>query len=614
MTKQPILAKPTHLRGDDRAAALDTKGVISLLLASVAAALLLEAGTVCGTPGASVLPLTAWSKTRLVIFFVLALAFFVISQRRDWAKRLTCATRQKASWVRDHAKPIAVCTAISLVGAIAVGTVITVLTGFSEPELLLPFLFILFANIAVIIEMLHEHSHAYAAFFLFCLLSVGIWFCVASPMKFVYSYDDEIHYSRAESLSYLTAPTITEADTSLDAPEYRDLSKPVIFSVTEQQETREQLDCENEQPPFQTLSSFTTVYNSSILAVSTLGAIPSAFGLWIGRLLHLSFSFVFILGKLCNLLFYGITIYSGMKHLASKQCLVGTIALTPMALFLACNYSYDPWITALSIYAFCRFISELQHPECPLTRGATFAMVATLVLALLPKAIYFPMVLLLLLMPKAKFVTARARRNYRLIVCGASLLLAVSFLLPMLIGGAGSGDSRGGSSVDSTGQIAFIMGNIPGYLSILTNFALSYIAPGCVTESLDSLAYVGTASALDRCLEVILLASMLFDVDATDIKYLGRATIRVSVVGLAALTVGLVCTALYISFTPVGSNTFAGVQGRYLIPLLFPLLALLPNLRIPHPNQSTLAVLTACANVFILFGALAIVFLPKFVA
>jgi hypothetical protein len=35
---------------------------------------------------------------------------------------------------------------------------------------------------------------------------------------------------------------------------------------------------------------------------------------------------------------------------------------------------------------------------------------------------------------------------------------------------------------------------------------------------------------------------------------------------------------------------------------------------ISHPKQSTLAVLAACANVFILFGALVIVFLPKFVA
>ena len=36
--------------------------------------------------------------------------------------------------------------------------------------------------------------------------------------------------------------------------------------------------------------------------------------------------------------------------------------------------------------------------------------------------------------------------------------------------------------------------------------------------------------------------------------------------------VGLAITAMYISFTPVGSNTVAGCQFRYLLPVIFPIL------------------------------------------
>ena len=37
---------------------------------------------------------------------------------------------------------------------------------------------------------------------------------------------------------------------------------------------------------------------------------------------------------------------------------------------------------------------------------------------------------------------------------------------------------------------------------------------------------------------------------------------------IVASSIALVCTALYVSFTSVGSNTIAGCQARYLTPLL----------------------------------------------
>lgn len=605
---------PTHLSQDAGGAAFRAVDVIRLLLTSMIAAILLEAGTVFGTPGADILSLAAWSKTRLVIFFLLALVVIAVGQRRNWIGRFVSATRRKASWVRNHIKPIIACTTISLVAAIVIGTAVTVLTEFSEPELLFPFLFILFANVTVIVEMVHQHSRSYEAFFLFLLLSVGIWFCVASPVKFVYSYDDETHYAAAESLSYITAPVVTSTDVMINTPENRNPDNNSAYSLSEEEESYEAYNAAGAASSLQKLPSFSTVYGGSILSTAVVGYLPSAAGLWVGRLLHLPFTLLFVLGKLANLLFYGIVIYRGMKYLASKRCLMGAIAISPISLFLACSYSYDPWIIALSVYAFCRFVAELEHPEQSLTRGTAIGMIGTLFLAFLPKAIYFPMVLLLLLMPKAKFASRRSCHAYRLAICGASLLLLLSFVLPMLVGGAGTGDARGGSGVNSTGQISYILSDMPGYLSVLVSFALSYVSPSAVSDAMVFLGYLGPAPVMAIPAGITMIALAVFDTDSNNIRQLGHAGIRIAATLLFALTVGLVCTALYISYTAVGSETIAGVQGRYLIPLLFPLLALLPNLRIPYPKQSTLAAMTACANVFILFGTLAIVFLPKFVA
>jgi len=44
----------------------------------------------------------------------------------------------------------------------------------------------------------------------------------------------------------------------------------------------------------------------------------------------------------------------------------------------------------------------------------------------------------------------------------------------------------------------------------------------------------------------------------------------------------LVSTALYIGFTSVGADTIAGMQGRYLLPLLFPAFYVVGSFRIQN--------------------------------
>ena len=44
---------------------------------------------------------------------------------------------------------------------------------------------------------------------------------------------------------------------------------------------------------------------------------------------------------------------------------------------------------------------------------------------------------------------------------------------------------------------------------------------------------------------------------------------------LIFLSIGCIWGSLYVSFTPVGSTTINGVQNRYFIPLIMPLLLLL---------------------------------------
>lgn len=62
-----------------------------------------------------------------------------------------------------------------------------------------------------------------------------------------------------------------------------------------------------------------------------------------------------------------------------------------------------------------------------------------------------------------------------------------------------------------------------------------------------------------------------------------RTALRAAAVyGTLFVTIALAATSLYVSFTSVASNTDAGMQPRYILPILFPALLLLGSSRVQN--------------------------------
>jgi uncharacterized membrane protein len=81
-------------------------------------------------------------------------------------------------------------------------------------------------------------------------------------------------------------------------------------------------------------------------------------------------------------------------------------------------------------------------------------------------------------------------------------------------------------------------------------------------------SYLGQGSIAREIPIAIVLATAVLDKNGTKGKTVAMIIVTVS---SFFVTVFLVATAMYISFTPVGLNTVLGCQYRYLIPVLFPL-------------------------------------------
>lgn len=144
----------------------------------------------------------------------------------------------------------------------------------------------------------------------------------------------------------------------------------------------------------------------------------------------------------------------------------------------------------------------------------------SLVLGLGPKAIYFPLFALLLLLPKSKFSSVQQYRQISSDLSSvAAVLVLMSFVIPMLFDSVPS-DTRGGSTVSGSDQIFYILSHPLTYTKVLLGFLWEYVSSfTCITD----FAYLGTVSG---SFSLLLLGAVVFT-DKSDLdRYTSAGKVR----------------------------------------------------------------------------------------
>ena len=306
--------------------------------------------------------------------------------------------------------------------------------------------------------------------------------------------------------------------------------------------------------------------------IKHISSLPGSLIYMLGTMIGLPFTTKYIIAHLVYVVINAAAIYYGMHRLKQGKMLYAVIATFPTAVFLASNYSYDYWVTCLSMLGFAYLIGELQRPDELLTRKHAAIIITCFLAAFLPKAIYFPLTLSCFLIGRDKFRSSKELVQFRFFVILVFLFLIATFLVPMIMNDPGISDSRGGEDVNSTNQIAYIISNPLEFIQTLGFFLLNYLSIEGTRSYIGFFAYLGLTPKVTWIISLVLLA-------VTAVTDGGIPSSRKSAMkqilymySIALTTVALVSTALYISFTAVGSSTIAGCQPRYLIPLVFPAL------------------------------------------
>lgn len=299
------------------------------------------------------------------------------------------------------------------------------------------------------------------------------------------------------------------------------------------------------------------------------------------KLLGLPLSLTYVLVRMTNLFMYIMVIFFAVRKLPKGKLLMSAIALLPTPMFLACGISYDTIVTGF-IYLGFAYLFAMMLNDKKSTVWEYLVYICAFGYGSSRKAIYIPLILLGLILPHRCFKDRKTEKWMKAGIVAVFVIMMSTFILPELISPITEGDLRGGNT-SHVGQMGSVFSHIFVYAGILLSSIWKYLFEFGVGEiSLDHFAYMGSGTLI--YLIVIYLVTLTLTSENTVYakneknKWVSKEMpliVKILLFFLIFVVVCLIWTSMYLSYTEVGKMTIAGVQGRYYIPLLFPVLFLL---------------------------------------
>lgn len=408
--------------------------------------------------------------------------------------------------------------------------------------------------------------------FLVTALVMGVALITMLPSQKV-AWDEEYHFIHSYNMSItgkvVEAPLVSYYgdDTAVSSLLYPQTSE-------EYASMNAYLDGENlyDNPEYETKASF---------ELKDIGHIPSAIGIGIGRLFKQPLSVLYRLGRIFNLLAYVAITFFAIRHTKICKKIMTVIALLPTTVFLAATYSYDAVLIACAFLAAAYMFTVFADKESKMTWKTYGIIMVSMFVVCGIKMLYAPLLIALLFVPKDRFANSKTRIIMKSSIFVLFLAVMAIMLLPTLVststGAEAAGDARGGST-SASGQLKYILSNPGGYTKLLLSSIVRNFADYTVGTSIYGwFAHLGPFSVSS----IITVVVMFFAVTDTNEGITLTKWPRI-IIGI--LSFGIICliwTALYMSFTPVGMGEILGVQARYYMPIIIPMMTIvnLPQIR-----------------------------------
>lgn len=393
------------------------------------------------------------------------------------------------------------------------------------------------------------------------------------------SWDEQVHFESAYRASFGSTIQFTEAAIQmkgLTTPNYDTLEeKGLIAAYTQERNDYPNADLK---------------YQQRFILYNVRAYLPQSIMLAIARILDLPFSWAFMLGKFGNLLFYTIVMAIAIRVAKIGKIYIATLGLLPTPLFLASVYAYDAVITCLVFLGFILWLNEILEKDKKMKWYTVLTMIVCFVAGSWSKPIYMAMMLLLCFLPKNKFDNRLKSVIFKAGVVVVAGLMLYTIVSPPIQASSGYeaiqtdlqyfGDKRV-ANTSFTGQMNYILKNPLVYTGILLrslkNSAFDYLLG---TSSWLLYAYLGRFPEIFAALSSLLILGTSLIQVGEDRKYVLATKWKILIGIMAFGMASLIWTGMYLTFTGVGETHINGVQGRYYIPFILPLMFLFKNNKI----------------------------------
>lgn len=295
--------------------------------------------------------------------------------------------------------------------------------------------------------------------------------------------------------------------------------------------------------------------------------LPQAVGISAARLLKLNFIWIFILGRVFNLLFYSLCLYVAVKRAPRFKVLLGLTGIFPMALHQAASFSYDGFINGMSLVLISSLLKAI-YEEGPLSsRDYRWILISGMLLAP-AKIVYAPILLLAFLIPKQRFSGTREqiRKTVGLfVVCSVSIAV---FQIQNIVGMSGLDTA---SELNWEGQYNYTVSYILGHpLSTVKIFWNSFAINAedwfvrSIGASLSGLTLSISKQIIWGFCGLTILSAFEYENSQFVLSGKCRAVFLISV----GIVTALIMLSMFLGWTSNTRQIIQGVQGRYFIPIL----------------------------------------------
>jgi len=316
---------------------------------------------------------------------------------------------------------------------------------------------------------------------------------------------------------------------------------------------------------------------------------PQALGFLIARAMALSPEWLFLLGRIFNLILYAVAVWASIKITPIGKGVLAVVALFPLSIHIAASLSYDVLSFSLAFLAVAQYL-RLAKSDKPARLYELLLLLATVCLLAPPKAIFFPFFLLVFFLPKHCFSSLRNSVLFRAGVVVVFFAVFAVFFYSYLHRG------DGGAPVITYGDGPFYS------LSDITDTPRFFLAMVYHTLQMFFLFYLGSMIGSDlgwlevgmpKIIWIVFLAISILAAfrapareerlpDGAPESALTRGPVyrqtlsrydRIMFILMFIIAAAASLAIMFISWTPVGSYYILGIQGRYFTPV-FPALLL----------------------------------------